>query len=109
VAQTVVAAARQAQAAAARHDAAGPFREALRARTPRTAVTPALVGVNAVVFLFMLAGAGSPSDPDTLMRWGGNFGPLTANGEWWRLRATPFVHSGTLSLLINIVALLPLG
>jgi membrane associated rhomboid family serine protease len=109
VAQTIVAAAREARTAAARGDSAGPFREALRARTPRVAVTPALVGVNALVFLFMLVGAGSLSDPDTLVRWGGNFGPLTANGEWWRLVATTFVHSGMLSLLVNIVGVFQLG
>jgi rhomboid protease GluP len=109
LARTVVAAVREARDAAARRETAGSFREALRARTPRAAVTPVLVGLNALVFLFMLAGAGSLGDPETLVSWGGNFGPRTTNGEWWRLLATAFVHSGMLSLLVNIVGLLQIG
>ena len=29
-------------------------------------------------------------------RWGASFGPRTTNGEWWRLVASMFVHTGTL-------------
>jgi membrane associated rhomboid family serine protease len=86
-----------------------PFHEALRARTPRTIVTPVLVALYAIVFSCMLVGAGSLSDPETLTSWGGNFGPRTTNGEWWRLVATTFVHVGVLHLLVNVAGLFQLG
>jgi rhomboid protease GluP len=99
----------EAKRAAARRDTKEPFREALRMRTPRALVTPAFAALNALVFLFMLAGSGSLGDPETLVRWGGNFGPRTTNGEWWRLAATAFIHPGALALLVNIAGLVPIG
>jgi membrane associated rhomboid family serine protease len=109
VARAVLEAIREARRAAARREANEPFRAALVARTRRAPVTPALVALNAVIFLFMLVGAGSLGDPDTFVRWGGNFGPRTTNGEWWRLVATAFIHSGMLSLLVNIAGMFQLG
>jgi rhomboid protease GluP len=108
-ARAVLEAIREARRAAARRAQKEPFGEALRARTPRAPVTPALVALNAVIFLLMLAGAGSLGHPDTFVRWGGNFGPRTTNGEWWRLVATAFIHSGMLPLLINIAGMFQLG
>ncbi len=109
LANAVLARLHEAKQEAARLAAQEPFREALRARTPRALVTPALAALNALVFLFMLAGAGSLGDPETLVRWGGNFGPRTTNGEWWRLAATAFIHSGALALLVNIAGLMQIG
>lgn len=86
-----------------------PFRDALRARTPRALVTPALVALNATIFVFMLFGAGALSDPETLIGWGANFGPRTTNGEWTRLVTAMFVHSGMLHLLANLACLVQLG
>jgi membrane associated rhomboid family serine protease len=86
-----------------------PFRDALRERTPLAIVTPALIGLNVLVFFFMLFGSGSLSDPETLVSWGGNFGPRTTNGEWWRLVAAMFVHTGFLHLLVNIAGLTQAG
>lgn len=86
-----------------------PFRDALRARTPWALLTPALVVVNATIFVFMVFDPGALSDPQTLVGWGGNFGPRTTNGEWWRLVTAMFVHSGMLQLLVNVGALAQLG
>ena len=47
------------------------------------------------------------ADGDTLVSWGANFGPRTANGEWWRLVTAIFVHDSSFTLLINLVALVP--
>ena len=57
-----------------------------RATRPPRAV-PVLVALNVAVFGAMaLAGAGVVSPhPAVHVRWGSNFGPLTADGECWRL------------------------
>jgi membrane associated rhomboid family serine protease len=97
------------QPAAARLDvlveAAGPFRASLRARTPHLIATPALVGLNALVFLAMLFGDGSFDSHATLIEWGGNHGPRTTNGEWWRLLTALFVHGGPFHFLFVLIGL----
>jgi len=86
-----------------------PFRDALRERTPWAVVTPALVIVNLSIFMRMLFDAGAVSEPETLIAWGGNFGPRTTNGEWWRLVTAMFVHAGLLHLLVNVAGLIQVG
>ncbi len=86
-----------------------PSGESLGDRTPWTVVTPTVVALNAIVFLLMLVGRGSLGDPETLVRWGANFGPLTTNGEWWRLLTALFVHAGALEFLVNVAGLVQLG
>jgi membrane associated rhomboid family serine protease len=106
----VLAAIRQLKDAATRARAGcEPFSDALRARTPWVIVTPALAALNVMIFVFMLFGAGTLSDPATLVGWGANFGPRTTNGEWWRLMTSMFVHSGMLHLLVNVAGLVPIG
>jgi membrane associated rhomboid family serine protease len=85
------------------------FTAALRERTPRLVLVPALIAINAVVFAAMLFGAGSLADPSTLLRWGANLGTRTTNGEWWRLLTSAFITSGLFSLALNTIVLLHLG
>jgi rhomboid protease GluP len=91
------------------HAAHDPFHEALGARTTWAVVTPTLVIINVAVFVRMLFGDGSLSDPETQLAWGGNFGPRTTNGEWWRLVTSIFVHAGPLHLLADVAGLFLLG
>jgi membrane associated rhomboid family serine protease len=86
-----------------------PFDEFLRARTGWPVVTLLLVAVNALVFICMIFGRGALGDPQTLIDWGGSVAPRTANGEWWRLITSLFVHAGPLHLLATIAGLVPLG
>lgn len=86
-----------------------PFRNALCERTPWPVVTPALIALNVVIFIFMLFGTGALGDPATLIGWGGNFGPRTTGGEWWRLLTSVFVHPGMLQLLVDLIGLVQIG
>ncbi len=71
--------------------------------------TWAIVGVNVAVFCGMLVGSRPFGDPGTLTAWGGNFGPRTTNGEWWRLVTASFVHAGPLHLLAALAGLVQAG
>ena len=88
-----------------------PFLDALRARAALPFVTIGLLGIHILVFAFVIVGAGGAafSDPEGLVAWGGNFGPRTTNGEWWRLASAMFLHRGVLPLLINMAALAQIG
>jgi membrane associated rhomboid family serine protease len=86
-----------------------PFTEALRERTRWALIVPAIITYNVVVFVCMLFGSGAFSDPDTLVAWGGNFGPRTTNGEWGRLMVSMFVHGGFLHLLATMAGLIQVG
>jgi membrane associated rhomboid family serine protease len=86
-----------------------PFIDDLRSRTRLVIVAPAIIALNAIVFAYMLYGAGALGDPETLIRWGANFGPRTTNGEWWRLVTSAFVHTTPLALVVNIVGLAQLA
>jgi rhomboid protease GluP len=73
--------------------------------------TIALVAINAIVFLFLLA-KGTPLMKPTseqILRFGGNFGPLSLGGQWWRMFTAMFVHIGLVHLLINEWCLWDLG
>lgn len=94
-------------AAAAEH-------EDFRARVGRlggAVVTPALVALNVAVFIGMgFAGAGFlKGNAEVAIRWGSNFGPLTTDGQWWRLATALFVHFGLLHILFNMWALFDVG
>jgi membrane associated rhomboid family serine protease len=97
------------QAITLRHPELESFHDMLHARTPVALVTPALFAVNITIFVLMLWGSHPLSDPNTLVEWGGNVGPRTANGEWWRIFTALFVHASWLHLLANVVGLLQLG
>jgi rhomboid protease GluP len=86
-----------------------PFRAALRARTRIAPITPVIVLANLAVVVGMSIHPQLLNDPDPLISWGANFGPRTANGEWWRLITTLFVHASIFDLLVCLLAFVPLA
>jgi membrane associated rhomboid family serine protease len=84
---------------------------AFKAKIRRSYVTFALIAVNVAVFLAMVANGVDflrPSGWD-LVKWGGDFKPLTTNGEWWRLITSMFLHIGIIHIAFNMYALFQVG
>ena len=98
------------QAAASAADLAAEqdlFGRHLVGATPRVWVTHAIIAINVVVFLAMLVDGAGLLEPNSAvhLRWGANFGPITKEGEWWRLLACTFLHFGLLHIAMNMWAL----
>jgi membrane associated rhomboid family serine protease len=87
------------------------FNEKLGALGGRPWVTPIIVAINVVVFAAMAVATkklGQFTTPE-LLQWGANFGPLTVNGQWWRLLTALFIHLSLLHILLNMWALWNVG
>jgi membrane associated rhomboid family serine protease len=79
---------------------------------PRTTpvVTYGLIAANVLVYLVTVAqGAGINSPGGRLFAKFILFGPFVANGDWWRLLTTAFLHANLLHLGLNMLALYWLG
>lgn len=63
-------------------------------------VTWALLGVNIVVW-WAASTAGAARDPEVLIDFGAMFGPLIADGQYWRLLTAMFLHVGPMHLVVN--------
>lgn len=83
------------------------LQDLLYRRTPHVPVSMALIAVNLLVFLAMLASGASlwHSSNSVQLAWGANFGPATQDGEWWRLGSAMFLHFGAIHLTLNMWAL----
>ena len=82
-----------------------------RARSPY-AITYALIAINVLVFVAMVARGVSFTQPTPLdvENWGGDFGPLTVGAhQWWRLITSCFVHFGIIHIGFNMYVLYQIG
>ena len=103
---------------ARRREAAGDAAPALKrqARATRFALTDALIvtkvliGANVAVFLINLAqGASLTRNDGNLFADWALFGPLVANGDWWRLLTSAFLHASLIHLAFNMLFLWWIG
>jgi membrane associated rhomboid family serine protease len=87
------------------------FNQKLQVVGGRPWVTPIIVVLNFVVFMGMVVATKKLGlfAPQELLSWGANFGPLTVNGQWWRLFTALFVHFNLLHILLNMWALWNVG
>jgi membrane associated rhomboid family serine protease len=73
-------------------------------------VTKVLIGLNVAAFLLMAALGGSATSPQGgVYENGVIWGPLVADGEWWRVVTGGFLHAGVLHLGMNMFLLWLLG
>jgi rhomboid protease GluP len=70
-------------------------------------VTYGLIAANVAMFAFELARGASLSgpSPQEMIALGGDFAPLTRNGEAWRLLTAMFLHYGIIHIGMNMVCL----
>lgn len=82
-----------------------------RSATEQTPVTLAILAINILVYVMMIANGVDGSSPSAqdLVRWGANFGPYTMSGQWWRLISHAFLHIGYFHLAMNMWCLWSVG
>ena len=68
--------------------------------TRRPLVTWALLAVNVIIWIAATAAGGS-EDRQVLLDFGAMFGPLIADGQYWRLFTAMFLHVGLAHLAFN--------
>jgi membrane associated rhomboid family serine protease len=70
-----------------------------------------IIGLNVLIFLIMaFAGLGFISfDSHDLLNWGADYGPKVAEGQWWRLLTSIFLHEGLMHLINNMYGFLFAG
>lgn len=78
---------------------------------PGYTFTPALIGLNVLLWIIMVANGVSPwhANPEQLVHWGANFTLRTLDGEWWRLGTALFLHANLFHLLSNALGMALVG
>jgi membrane associated rhomboid family serine protease len=90
-------------------------RQKTKVRTARTLtgeprLTYFLIAVNVIAFLAMTSSGGSLTNPGgTVYEHGALYGPLVADGEWWRIVTAGFLHAGIIHIAFNMYFLYFLG
>jgi rhomboid protease GluP len=77
----------------------------------RPPFTVTIVGLNLIVFAAMVATGAQIGVPNNLqlLKWGADFGPLSLDGQPWRILTSNYVHIGILHIFFNMWCLWDLG
>lgn len=75
----------------------------------RAWVTTALLGVNLLLGVAVIADTSIFDNPASLIEFGAKDRLLIEGGDWWRLITAPFLHHGVFHLLVNCYGLWVLG
>ncbi len=86
----------------------GSWPQTARKSISQAPFTSLVLATNAVIFVLLELTGGSGSVLN-LYRWYAKFGPAIQDGDWLRLVAPIFLHSGVFHLLLNSAALLIFG
>jgi membrane associated rhomboid family serine protease len=75
-------------------------------RAPAGIVTTSLIVINVIVFVVQLASSRDwQTVSGSVFEKGALYGPLVADGEWYRLITAAFLHASPIHLLFNMLAL----
>jgi len=87
------------------------FIELLYRNITRPWVTLALIVANVGVYAWLVAHGGNAMNFDSqqLIAYGALSGPVTLQGQWWRILSAIFLHGGLLHIAINMFALWQVG
>lgn len=87
------------------------FDRRLKELSRHAPVTVAIVAVNVVIWVMMVAEGADwlNSTADTLRDWGANYAPLSSQGKGWRMVTCLFLHAGVVQLAVNQWTLYQLG
>lgn len=77
----------------------------------RPIITPILIALNVLAYVVTVFQSGSPFDNDKsgLFEATSMIPELTAQGEWWRVLTSGFMHFGMWHLLLNMAVLFVVG
>lgn len=77
----------------------------------RPPFTAAILAVNVLVFVAMLAKGVPLVDPqqEQLLRWGADFGPLSLGSQPWRILVSNYLHIGLIHIFVNMWSLWQVG
>lgn len=72
-------------------------------------ITNVLITINVILFFIMFGLSGTNITGNTLVAFGGCYGPLIKNGEIYRLITGGFLHANLMHLIFNMYALYLIG
>lgn len=79
--------------------------------SPRVYATYTIIILNIIYYIWIIASGGNALSVESKLaiNLGANFGPMTLNGEIWRIFTSMFIHFSLLHLLVNMQSLFYLG
>ena len=76
---------------------------------PTPIMTLGLAGVSIAMWVVVLCMEGLDPDIAAYLSYGANFGPMTCDGQWWRMLTNSFVHFGFWHLYGNMLCMITFG